>query len=265
MTGEGLFTAIVLAGSRPGPGVEPVARAAGVSCKALAEVGGVAMVARVVAALGASSRVGRILVSAHDTAEIGRAVAGGIADGGVEVIEAGATPSTSVVGAIAERPETEQFLVTTADHALLTPEMVDYFCDAARGAGDVAVGLVAKSVLQPAYPEAARTYISFADDGYSGCNMFALLTPLARRAPEFWKRAEHERKKPWRLIRVFGFVNLVLFLARRLDLDAAMARASRVMGMRVGAVRMPFAEAAIDVDKPEHLELANAILKARGA
>ena len=265
MTGDGAFTAIVLAGSRPGD--DPVARAAGVSRKAFAEVGGVAMVARVVAALGASSRVGRILISAHDGAEIARlgAVTDGLADGNVTVIEAGATPSTSVAEALEGRPAGEQFLITTADHALLTPEMVDYFCDAARDAGDVAVAMVAKSVLQRAYPEAARTYISFADDGYSGCNMFALLTPLARRAPEFWKRAEHQRKRPWRLIRVFGLVNLVLFLARRLDLDAAMARASRVMGMRVGAVRMPFAEAAIDVDKPEHLELANAILKAREA
>ena len=42
-----------------------------------------------------------------------------------------------------------------------------------------------------------------------------------------------------------------------------MARASAVIGARVAAVRLPFAEAAIDVDKPADLELVEAILGRR--
>ncbi len=59
---------------------------------------------------------------------------------------------------------------------------------------------------------------------------------------------------------VFGPISLLLFLLRRLDLDAALARASRAIGARVEAVRLPFAEAAVDVDKPSDLELVSRLL-----
>ena len=56
---------------------------------------------------------------------------------------------------------------------------------------------------------------------------------------------------------------LLLFLLRRLDLEAALERVSRAMGVRARAIRMPWAEAAIDVDRPSDLELVNQILKER--
>ena len=42
-----------------------------------------------------------------------------------------------------------------------------------------------------------------------------------------------------------------------------MARASKVIGPRVAAVPLPIAEAAVDVDKIEDLELVRSILAAR--
>ena len=51
-----------------------------------------------------------------------------------------------------------------------------------------------------------------------------------------------------------------LFSLRRLDLDTAMARASKVVGARIAAVPIPIAEAAVDVDKVEDLTLVRRIL-----
>ena len=42
-----------------------------------------------------------------------------------------------------------------------------------------------------------------------------------------------------------------------------MARASRVIGAKVAAVSLPIAEAAVDVDKIEDLELVREILAGR--
>jgi CTP:molybdopterin cytidylyltransferase MocA len=42
-----------------------------------------------------------------------------------------------------------------------------------------------------------------------------------------------------------------------------MMEVSRVIGVRATAVRMPFADAAIDVDKPEDLEAVERILAGR--
>ena len=59
----------------------------------------------------------------------------------------------------------------------------------------------------------------------------------------------------------FGWRALLLFLRRRLSLDAAFAEVSEALGTRVTAVVMPQAEAAIDVDKMAVLTLVRQILE----
>jgi hypothetical protein len=49
-----------------------------------------------------------------------------------------------------------------------------------------------------------------------------------------------------------------------LSLEAACLRLSGIVGATVRVVEMPFAEAAIDVDKPADLALAEQILGQRG-
>ena len=53
------------------------------------------------------------------------------------------------------------------------------------------------------------------------------------------------------------------FLSKRLDLRAAFERVSRTVGVRVQAIEIPIAEAAVDVDKIEDWKLVNEILKER--
>src|SRR3546814_14567461 len=68
----------------------------------------------------------------------------------------------------------------------------------------------------------------------------------------------------WRVAAVFGPVLLLGYLLRRFTLDEAMARISARLGVRVAAVKMPMAEAAIDVDKAEDLLLADEVPRKRG-
>jgi GTP:adenosylcobinamide-phosphate guanylyltransferase len=186
--------------------------------------------------------------------------------GHIAVLRSAASPSRSVLEALDDGSPEQPVLVTTADHALLRVEMVEHFLAEAEGrGGDVAVGLVAESLLRERLPESVRTYLPFAGERYSGANLFALLTPRARRAVEFWTRAESFRKRPWRLVASFGPTALLHFLLRRFDLDTAFERASDAIGARVVAVEMPFAEAAVDVDKLSDLELVNRILDEQDA
>jgi hypothetical protein len=59
-------------------------------------------------------------------------------------------------------------------------------------------------------------------------------------------------------------MTLLLFVSRLLSLEEALERASRAIGCRIRAVSLPFAEAAIDVDRPSDLDLVSEILAARG-
>src|SRR3546814_553037 len=143
--------------------------------------------------------------------------------------------------------------------------MVAHFCAASLASGaEVTAGLTASGVLLARYPHSRRTYLRFREERYSGSNLFAILGPAGMRLPEVWRRAEQQRKKPWRIAAVFGPVLLLGYLLRRFTLDEAMARISARLGVRVAAVKMPMAEAAIDVDKAEDLLLAEEILRNRG-
>jgi GTP:adenosylcobinamide-phosphate guanylyltransferase len=255
----GGFTALVLAGARSPD--DPLAREAGVAFKALAPVAGRPMLARVLDTLAASPEIGRIVVCAPPDADIAALCAAVNA----QVVPAAASPARSVAAALAALDEAAYpVLIATADHPLLTPDMVGFFLrEAAASGGDVVVALAPRGTIVRHYPDAVRTFLRFRDEAYSGCNLFALTGPRAAAAVRFWQQVEAERKRPWRLVRAFGLQPLVLFALGRLTLARAMELASRRIGVTARAVRMPFAEAAIDVDKPADRALAEKILAAR--
>ncbi len=259
------FNALVLAGRRSS--ADPLAEARGETHRALLEVVGVPMLVRVVRALRASSSVDRIAVSIDDPSafEVVPELRKLQARGEIAHHPSLPSPSRSVHDALHGGLLGDRVLVTTADHALLTPKIIDHFAACAEQLDtDVAVGVVAESIIRARYPSTTRTYLRFQDGGYSGANLFAFRSQQALRAAEFWGTAEAYRKRPWRLANAFGPMTLLLFALRRLSLEAALERASRVIGCRIRAVPLPFAEAAIDVDRPSDLALVSEILSARG-
>ena len=258
------YVALILAGRRGGE--DTLAEAAGAPHRALLDVQGLPMLERVVQTLEDTACVERILVSIDAPALLGQfpGLARREAGGRLTVIPSEASPSRSVLRALEQAPPKAPVLVTTADHALLTPAMVEHFLtETERSRADLTVGLVAASRVRARFPQSKRTYLPFRGERFSGANLFAFLTEPALRGAAFWTRAEAFRKQPWRLALAFGLWTLLLFLLRRLDLAEAMRHASRAIGVRIHAVDMPFAEAAIDVDHLSDLELVNALLSQR--
>lgn len=247
------WTAIVLAGSR-GP-TDPVAVAAGVSHKAFADVAGKAMLARVLETLAAVPRIGRVIVVIEPGAPE-------LPGTGAQRLDAAPSPSLSALAGFkqAEVP----VLVTTADHPLLTPEMVEHFMAGAIATGaDVAAGVSERAVVEQAGSDAKRTYLKFRDARVSGCNLFALTTPKAAAALAFWRKLEAERKRPLRMAWAIGPATLVRYVLGLLTTGAAARALGRAAGCRAAMVFVPFPDAAHDVDKPGDLAFANARLTAR--
>lgn len=261
---RGSLTALILAGERGG--ANPVARAAGVSQKCWAPVAGVPMLLRVVESLGRCPTIGRIAVSLQGEAAEGdrAALARRSAGREVTVLPSGVSPSASILAAVEALADPFPLLITTADHPLLEAEMVEHFWLACAGTeADVAAAVTPASVIERAYPETRRTYLKFADGRRSGANLFVLTDPRGLRAVEFWRRIEQNRKRPWRIMGAFGVVPLTAYLLGRLTVARAARRASQVIGAKATIIDLPFAEAAIDVDKPADLVLVDRILKDR--
>lgn len=256
------FTALVLAGQRPG--VDPLARHCGVELKCMVPVAGIPMLQRVVTTLDRNEAIRRIFVSLPDPSALDdlEALAPLRQSGRLQAVQSAYSPSASVAEFCKIHWQAgESLLVTTADHVLLSDEILALFLGQARGnGGDIAAGLTPSAPLKAAYPTTKRTYLHFRDEAYSGANLFALLTPRAQSAVAFWQSVEQNRKKPWRIARRVGMKALIAYLARRLTLDEAMQALSKAAGAEARAVILPIAEAAIDVDKPEDLILVETIL-----
>jgi len=256
------FSALVLAGSRPGG--DAVARAAGVSHKALAPVAGVAMLTRVVATLRAARTVREVIVCGIDreTLSTQSDLRASLDNGRLGLMASAATPSASVLSVM--RQVAPPLLVATADHPLLTTALVEDFCTRSASSGaDVTVGLVAAHLVRTAFPTLRRTTLRFRDGAYCGCNLYAFLTPAAQRAPEAWMEVERHRKRPWRLVGALGAGVTLRFLLRRLTLEAVTDLASDRMGVHVRPVFLSQPEAGFDVDTVVQLEAAELFLRAR--
>tara|TARA_R110002110_G_scaffold30416_6_gene107846 strand:- start:281 stop:1123 length:843 start_codon:yes stop_codon:yes gene_type:complete len=261
--GKPLWTAIILAGQRPEG--DPMAAHCQVAYKALIPIAGQTMLERVTRALLASADIGRIVIMGQSPealkagldSDLGENQRIGFAQSGDGI----ATSIHKIAGsALAPWP----VLVTTADNALLTGEILDCFFRAHTGQ-DVAVGVVERRTMLAAYPDARRTWLKFRGGAYSGANLFALHNAAARPALALWSTVEKDRKKGWKIFARFGPWLLIRALSRTIGFEDAMARAGKRLSLRAEPVVLPVAEAAIDVDKPGDLELVTRILEQREA
>jgi GTP:adenosylcobinamide-phosphate guanylyltransferase len=249
---SGTLDVLVLAGTRAGA-PDPMARAAGVSHKAILPVAGQPMIGRVVDALAASPRIGRIVISIETPA-----ILTGLLDHPVEFLPPAPGPSASVMEAL--RALDTPLLVTTADHALLRPEWIDQFLASAGESCDMAAAIAMEADIARDVPRTKRTMIRLADGAFSGCNLFLFRTPASIGVVRAWQRLEQERKRPLRMARLLGVGTLIRYLTGRLTRAALCARIGVLSHASVRLVPLPDGRAAVDVDKPADLALVETIL-----
>jgi len=248
------YTAVVLAGSRPGRDL--FAEQFGTDLKALIPIAGGPMVQRPVNALLASERVADIVILTQAPKRIATAIT---ESPRVIVRESKGTIAETMLELCADPRTRWPLLVTTADHALLDSATVDEFI-AGAGAADVAVGVVERTVLMRRFPAAQRTWLKFRGGGYTGANLFALKSPAARPAIELWRSVEQDRKKAWRVIALLGPVTLFLAGLKLVSLQQVMSRLGKKLGLRATAVELSNPLAGVDVDKRSDHDLVEAIL-----
>lgn len=237
---------LILAGSRPGAR-DPVAEAEGIPHKALAQVGGASLLARVV---GAAEAFGAPEIAVCANCPQVEAEARRL---GATLMPMASGPSESVAAAFARFGA--PLLVTTADHALLEGQWLAALADGTPADADVALMMARRELVEAAAPAARRTWLRMADGRWSGCNLFLLATPAAARAATAWRDVEAERKHPWRLARRLGLGTWLDYALGRLTMGDAIARLGRRIGVNAALVPAPDGRAAIDVDRPEDLAL----------
>jgi len=251
-----MFRAIVLAGERPGGSV--LSRQLGLASSVLVEVDGKPALQRVIEALEGSDQIeGGILCGPGEeiyrkSPEFERILAAT----GFEWLAPKAGPSASAVHAV-KTLDRYPVLLTTGDHALLTPDLLDSFCRSALSVGgDVVAGLVPQAIVRAAFPGSKRTVQKYRDGGFCGANLFAILNPAGLAALVFWQVVESQRKRPWKIAQKLGFGFMLRYLLRRISLQQAILRLSAISGCRAGYVLLDSPRAAVDVDTLADRDLA---------
>jgi GTP:adenosylcobinamide-phosphate guanylyltransferase len=251
------FTAIVLAGSRPGG--DAFAEQFGADQKALIPIAGEPMVRRPVRALLGSENVSRILVLSQSPQAIAAALPD---DPRVEVRASEGTIAQTIARLLDDQRLSFPLLVTTADHALLDSNIVDEFVTAAADA-DIAIGVVERANMLRRLPTTERTWLKFRGGAFTGANLFVLKSRDIGRALALWRSVEQDRKKSWRVISVLGPVTLALAALRMLNLEEVLGQLGTRLALSIKAVRLTNPLAGVDVDKADDHALVEAILAGR--
>jgi molybdopterin-guanine dinucleotide biosynthesis protein A len=250
------MTAIVLAGQRGGE--DELAQYAGVDCKAFAEIDGKPMLLRVLEALRSSPCVKDIFLSGPDRDKLQKQgeIDSRIRSGDVSWLQPGQSPSASTYDALCILPSEDKVLLTTADHPLLTPGIVNEFCkQCVEQDADVVIGLAPYALVREKFPTMKKTVLRFKGKELCGCNLFAFLTKEGREAANFWRQLESQRKNPFRLIRSLGWLTVIKYQFNQLALEDALKAFEAKLGLRIHAVILSDGDAAVDVDSISDYEL----------
>ena len=247
--------AIVIAGGIPQPD-QPLYEYTQGQAKAALDIGGKPMVQWVLDALGDAQKVDNvIIIGLPDEVKVtckkptyhipnqGRMLSN---------IEAGINKMREL------NPQAEYVLSVSSDIPAITGEMVDWLIDTAMETKhDVYYGIVKRETMDARYPNSNRTFTKLQDMELCGADIHIAHHTMTT-DPEhlkIWEVLIGKRKSPMRMAGTIGFWTLALLLMGRLSLEDAVRRVTQSLNLTGRAIIFPYAEAAMDVDKPHQLEL----------
>ncbi len=247
--------AIVIAGGIPQPD-QPLYEYTQGRAKAMLDIAGKPMVQWVLDALGNAEKVDNVIViGLPENAEVscvkplhhipnqGRMLAN---------IEAGIDKMRAL------NPKAEYVLSASADIPAITSEMIDWLITTAMETKhDVYYGVVKKETMDERYPNSNRTFTKLKDMELCGADIHIAHHTMTTdpKHLETWDVLIGKRKSPMRMAAAVGFWTLALLLLGRLTLEKGIERVTKKLKFTGRVIIFPYAEAAMDVDKPHQLEL----------
>lgn len=153
-------------------------------------------------------------------------------------------------------PETELLLVASSDIPAITTEMVDWVIQQALHHDvDVFYNAVERQTMETRFPNARRSYIKLKGAEICGGDINAIKVSAVAHNDEIWDKLETSRKNALKQASILGFDTLLLILLRLIDINGIARTAAKRIGLTGHGAISPFAEIAMDVDKPHQLEI----------
>jgi GTP:adenosylcobinamide-phosphate guanylyltransferase len=169
---------------------------------------------------------------------------------------------TGIAKVVELNPDSELVMLVSSDIPALTTEMVDWVIDTAlETEDDFYYNLISRDVMEKHYPGANRSFVKLKDVEVCGGDLNVVRVSATYGNDDLWDRLVAARKNAFRQAALFGFSTLILMLTHRLSLQDAIPRVEKQLGIRGRAILCPYAELAMDVDKPHQFEILRADLE----
>jgi GTP:adenosylcobinamide-phosphate guanylyltransferase len=251
--------AIVIAGGIPKPN-DPLYAYSNGDSKALIDVAGKPMVQWVLDALGEAKHVDNVILiglsaksgltckkPVHHVSNQGRMLAN---------IIAGVNTSLGL------NKNNKYVLIVSSDIPALTGGMVDWLVNTSmQTQDDLYYGVCPREVMEKRFPDSRRTYTRLKDMEVCGADINLIhVSMISEHLLNTWEALMGNRKSPFRQAGIVGMGTLFALLTRRDTLEEMAQRISKRIGIKGHAIIWPYAEGAMDIDKPHQLELLRADL-----
>ncbi len=244
---------ILTAGGTPAPEDPLYAYSKGLP-KALIPIGDKPMIQWVLDALAGAKTIKRIVmigladnIQVQYPREIVR-----IEDRGsmVENIIAGATSLLAL-------PTPSQFaLIVASDVPAVTSEAIDWVSEeTVKAQKEMIYTVVEQSVMEQRFQESKRSYIPLKDLAICGGDVNAIELKKINYENPLYQKLIAARKNALKQAAILGLDTLLLIFLRAITLKQLEKRASKRLGVNGLVLESPYAEIAMDVDKPGQLEL----------
>jgi len=252
---------ILAAGGRPAPDDPLYAETQG-GPKALLDVAGRPMVAWVLAALSEAPSVRDIVVVGlpPETPLSAEKVVAYIPDQG-SLLRNGLAGMAHL---LEHHPEATRALLACADIPLLTTEMVEWVVAQATDSGiALYYSAVPRALMEARFPTAGRSYAHFADGDLAGGDLHVARLQLLETHRELLSDLVDRRKSALKQALRLGVPFFVKLLLRRLTVAELERAVAQRWNLPARAVRVPYPELGMDVDKPQQLALCRQELAGR--
>jgi len=150
----------------------------------------------------------------------------------------------------------EQTIVCGCDIPLLTKEAVRDFIQRAEASGaDFCYPVVRQETMEERFPGSGRSFRKLADGAFAGGDICLVSPDLVRRNNKLARTLAANRKELWGLVKALGPGIILRFLFHHLRIKDAERRINKILRCSCKAIISPYAELAMDVDKPHHLQV----------
>jgi GTP:adenosylcobinamide-phosphate guanylyltransferase len=150
----------------------------------------------------------------------------------------------------------EMVMIVSSDVPTITGQMIKWFAkELEQVDADAVYNIIEKDTMETRFPNANRTYLKLGQTAFCGGDVNAVRLSLMQKENPMWKKLIDARKNPIKQVTMIGLDTLFMLITKKLTLAKAEQLISKKLGLKGKALTCPYAELAMDVDKPGHFSL----------